>query len=118
LHQIGRIYEEKGDYDAALTQYQKAREVFEKIGDIFSAAMCKAQTGLLYFKQNQLEPALKLFIQAFLVFAKIGSPSAHQAKKDIERVRQKLPQDRFHAILTKYNLAPDQFDPPQETNQN
>jgi tetratricopeptide (TPR) repeat protein len=107
LHQIGNIYYLKGDYDAALTHYQKAKEVFEKIGDIFSASMCMAQMGKLYFNQNKFETALELFIQAFLVFAKIGSPYANQARKDIARVREKLPEDQFNAILKKFNLTPE-----------
>jgi hypothetical protein len=82
-------------------------EIDEKIGDIAGAALSMAQIGTLYFNQNKFETALELFIQAFLVFAKIGSPYANQARKDIARVREKLPQEQFNAILKKFNLSPD-----------
>ena len=107
LHQIGIIYQYKGDYDAALTQYQKSMEIDEKIGDIAGVARTMAQIGTLYFNQNKFETALELFIQAFLVFAKIGSPYANQARKDIARVREKLPQEQFNAILNEFNLNPE-----------
>jgi tetratricopeptide (TPR) repeat protein len=107
LHQIGMIYQYKGDYDAALKQYEKAKEISEKIGDIAGTALSMAQIGTLYFKQNNFETALAYFIQAFLVFAKIGSPYANQARKDIARVREKLPEDQFNAILKKFNLTPE-----------
>ena len=97
----------KGDYDAALTQYQKSMEIDEKIGDIAGAALSMAQLGTLYFNQNKFETALEYFIQAFLVFAKIGSPYANQARKGISRVREKLPQEQFNAILKEFNLTPE-----------
>jgi len=107
LHNIGAIYQHKGDYDAALQNYQQALEIFKKIGDIVNSAMCIAQMGTLYFNQNKFETALELFIQAFLVFAKIGSPYANKVRKLISRVREKLPQEQFNAILKEFNLSPE-----------
>jgi tetratricopeptide (TPR) repeat protein len=98
LHQIGMIYQYKGDYEAALTHYQKSMDIKDKIGNIAGAALSNAQIGTLYFEQNLFEEALKFFIQAYLVFAKIGSPYANQAKKDINRVRENLPEDQFNAM--------------------
>jgi tetratricopeptide (TPR) repeat protein len=110
LHQIGNVHYLKGDYKAALTHYQKSIEIKEKIGDIAGAAISMAQMGTLYFKQSKCETALKLFIQAFLVFAKIGSPYANQAKKYIVEVREKLHEEQFNAILKEFNLPLDAFD--------
>lgn len=110
LHQIGMIYQDKGDYEAALNNYQKSMEIKEKIGNIAGAALSNAQMGTLYFKQNKFETALKFFVQAFLVFAKIGSPYANQSKKDITRVREKLPEDQFNAILKEFKLPTDFLD--------
>jgi hypothetical protein len=85
-------------------------EIKEKIGDIAGVALSNVQMGTLYFKQSKFETALKFFIKAFLVFAKIGSPYANQAKKDITRVREKLTEEQFNAILKEFNLLLDAFD--------
>ena len=69
--------------------------------------MSHAQMGTLSFQQNKFDTALKYFIQAFLVFAKIGSPYANQAKQYINRVRENLPEDQFNAILKEFNLTTD-----------
>ncbi len=107
LDQIGIIYQDKGEYDAALQNYKQALEIFKKIGNIDGSAISMAQIGTLYFNQNKFETALELLIQAFLVFAKIGSPNANQIRKDIARVREKLPQEQFNAILKEFNLTPE-----------
>ena len=41
------------------------------------------QMGNLFIQKKEYENALKLFIQAFLVFTKLGSPYANPARKDI-----------------------------------
>jgi tetratricopeptide (TPR) repeat protein len=104
LHNIGTIYQYKGDYDAALTQYEKAKDIFEKIGDIAGMAISMGQMGNLYFDQNQFETALKLFLQAFAIFAKIGSPNANIVKGNITRCREKMPEERFKAILKEFGV--------------
>ena len=57
------------------------------------------QMGALYFEQNQFETALKLFLQSFAIFAKIGSPEADKAKKLISLCREKMPEEQFKVIL-------------------
>ncbi len=109
LHQVGIIYQYKGDYEKALKQYQKSLEICEKIGDSRGIAITLGQMGHLHFKKNEFAIALEFFIQAYLVFAKIGSPYANQARKDIARTREKLPEDQFKAILKKFKLEPGEF---------
>ncbi|NIO88020.1 MAG: tetratricopeptide repeat protein [Candidatus Aminicenantes bacterium] len=110
LHQIGRIYQERGDYEAALMNYQQSLEIRKKIGDIKGLAESMGQMGILNLEQNQFEAALKFFIQAFQVFVKIGSPYANLAKDYISKIKEKLPEDTFNAILEEFNLKPDVFD--------
>lgn len=66
--------------------------------------------GILSFKQSQFESSLKFFIQAYLVFAKIGAPYANQAKKYIAKVRENLLEEQFNAILKEFNLNTEVFD--------
>jgi tetratricopeptide (TPR) repeat protein len=104
LHQIGMIYQYKGEYDEALKQYQKSMEIKEKIGDIPGLAISKGQMGNLYLQKKEFANALEFFIRALLIFTKIGSPYANQARKDIEKTWENLPQKQFHDILKKFKL--------------
>ncbi|MCP4216285.1 MAG: tetratricopeptide repeat protein [bacterium] len=110
LHNIGIIHQCKGDYDEALKQYQGALEINEKIGNIVGAALTMAALGTLHVAQSDFETALKLFLQAHAVFAKVGSPRANQAAQDIARVREKLTEERFSAILKEFGITL----PPEE----
>jgi tetratricopeptide (TPR) repeat protein len=109
LHVIGLIYQEKGDYDEALKQYQKSMEIREKIGNIPGLALSMGQIGSLHFQKKEFAIALEFSIQAFLIFTKIGSPSANQARKEIAETRENLPEEQFHAILKKFELKPENF---------
>jgi tetratricopeptide (TPR) repeat protein len=109
LFQVGIIYQKKGDYNAALTHYQKSMAIREKNEDIVGKARIMTQMGTLFLEQKQFERALELFIQAFLVFAKVGLPDAKKAAGYIARVGQKLPEERFVEILEKFPLTPDLF---------
>ncbi len=102
MHQIGRIYEEKGEYDMALTQYQQSLEIVEKIGDIAGMASSMGQIGALYLVQNQCETALKLLVQSFAIFTKIGSPNANIVKRNIARCREKMTEEQFKDILKEF----------------
>ncbi|HLP48428.1 MAG TPA: tetratricopeptide repeat protein [Candidatus Kapabacteria bacterium] len=99
FHLIGMLLQGFGDYDAALNQYQKSLEIAEKMGYIKGVAISLGQMGHLYFVQNQFETAMKLFCRAFLIFSKIGSPYAKQAKELIAQCREKMTEEQFMAIL-------------------
>lgn len=109
LHSVGMIYQEKGDYDKALKHYQKSIEIQEKIGDINGLALSMGQMGSLYLQKEEFVMALELFIQAFLIFTKIDSPNAKTARNGIDRCRENLPEEQFHAILKKFELKPEDF---------
>lgn len=59
-------------------------------------------------------PALKLFLQSFAIFSKIGSPNANKAKKGISLCRQKMPEERFQAILKEFEIDTKVFDPEDD----
>ncbi len=55
-HQMGILFQEFGDYDAALTRYQKSLEIKEKIGDIAGMAISMGQMGNLFLNKTNLKP--------------------------------------------------------------
>jgi len=100
-HQIGTIYQQKSEYAAALEQYRKALETFEKIGDKSGMAISFGQLGQLYSQQGQWETSLINFLRAYLIFARQKSPYVGQVTKEIDRVRKKIPEERFKDILER-----------------
>ncbi len=105
LHQIGIIYEEKGRYDDALKQYEKASKIARKIGDIHSVASNIAQKGRAFIKKQEYGKALKLYLQSYSIFSKLQSPNVEIVKKNIERIREKMSEDKFNKILKEFDLT-------------
>lgn len=103
-HQIGRILESKEDRENALTHYEKALEIRENSGDLLGAAITYGQLGMLFFFKEEFETALRYSAQAYAIFTRFGSPNADLARNNMLRLRQKLSQETFDAILTQYNI--------------
>jgi len=110
-HQIGRILESKGDRDKALTHYEKALELREKHGDMLGAAITYGQLGMLHFGKEEYEPALRYSVQAFAIFSKYGSPNIELARRNMLRIREKMPKEKFNEILKEFNIN---TEPPQK----
>lgn len=113
-HQIGRIQESKGDREKALTHYEKALELREKAGDMLGAAITYGQLGMLYYQKEEYESALRYSTQAFTIFSRYGSPNAELARKNMLRIRDHLPKEKFTGILKEFNIKTEP-DSPQET---
>jgi hypothetical protein len=47
-------------------------------------------------------------------FSRIGSPYAKQAKELIARCREKIPEERFQALLQEFEIDPKVFDPEDD----
>jgi len=82
-HQMGMLLGGFGDYDAALTQYEKAKETFEKVGDIQGVSTSLHNIGMIYQDKGDYEAALIQYEKAKETFEKIGdikglSTSLHQ----------------------------------------
>lgn len=64
---IGSTLERKGDFEAALKEYQKAREIDKSLGDAASVAEEERVIGVLLTKQNKASEALP-WIQRALAY--------------------------------------------------
>jgi tetratricopeptide (TPR) repeat protein len=106
LHNIGIIYQAKGDYNQALKKCEKALEIRIKIGDIPGKASSFSQLGMLYFETKNYNKALIFFIKAFLVFSELGSPNANLAISDILKVKEMIPLEQFNEALNEFKLTP------------
>jgi tetratricopeptide (TPR) repeat protein len=109
LHQLGRIYQDQGNLDKALEHYKKSLEIREKSADMPGMALGYGQLGILYFEKKEYEEALRSSVKAFVIFSKMNAPGLQLARKNILKVRDKLPGDKFEEILKEFNI---QFEQP------
>jgi tetratricopeptide (TPR) repeat protein len=116
-HQIGRIYEAKDNREKALTHYEKAVEIREKTGDMLGAAITYGQLGMLYYAKEEYEAALNFSTKAFAIFSRHGSPNAQLARKNMLRLRDKIPANKFDAVLREYGINPGPEQPSPEKTQ-
>ena len=106
-HQIGRMQEMMGNRDKAITYYEKAIQIREQNGDTLGAAITYGQMGLLYFDKEELETALRYSSKAFSIFSQFGSPNMEVAKRNMLRIRSRIPIETFNNILREYNINPE-----------
>jgi len=90
LHNLGAIAHDQGDYNEARRLYGQSLEIKRKLGDQLGIATTLAQMALLEEKLDNLEEALKLISQAEEIFKRLGVPEAERARRDRERISQRM----------------------------
>lgn len=111
LHQVGRIYQEQGKSDEALDHYKRSLEIREKNTDMPGMALGYGQLGLLYLERGEYEESMRSSTKSFLLFSRMNAPGAELARKNMLKVRDKLPREKFEEILHEFNI---QTEPPVE----
>ena len=105
--QIGTIYQERGKYEDALIEYQKALELAQKAKSISRTANNWARIGTLYLAKHQYPISLESFFKAFELLSKLGSPNAEIVRRYIQMVREKISKEQFNKILKEFNFTLD-----------
>jgi tetratricopeptide (TPR) repeat protein len=82
-HQIGTLYLNFGDYDKALSHYEKSLQIDEKRNNIQGVSKRLHQIGIIFEEKGDYDEALKQYQKAKETFEKIGdikdvSSSLHQ----------------------------------------
>jgi tetratricopeptide (TPR) repeat protein len=76
-HQLGMLAQDPGDYDEAARQYQRALDIFERLGDQANMALSYHQLAAL--AQDRGEPvagAIALHLRALTIRLRLGMPRA------------------------------------------
>ncbi|MCX6581854.1 MAG: tetratricopeptide repeat protein [Candidatus Aminicenantes bacterium] len=71
-NQIGNLLQGFGDYEAALTQYRRALDILEKIGNIPCVSKSLHNIGAIYHLKGETDVALTHYEKAKENFEKIG----------------------------------------------
>jgi len=106
LHQIGRVFQDQGKLDQALDYFKQALEIREKNGDMPGMGIGHGQLGLLYLERGEYEESLRSSIKAFMIFDRLAAPQVQLAQKNIQKVREKLLEERFFEILKEFDITP------------
>jgi tetratricopeptide (TPR) repeat protein len=89
LNNIGNIFDNKGEWDAALAHYQRARDVLERLGDTAGVATTLNNIGHVYEKQGRLPDAVSLMEQCVELERRLGHPDAEKDSAYLEQLRAK-----------------------------
>jgi tetratricopeptide (TPR) repeat protein len=90
LNNIAAIYEAKGDYSAALKQYEQALAIVQEIGDKDGEASCRWNIGEGYIKQGDLDKAEPYLSRAVELGTQLERPDLKEWREKLEEIRAKL----------------------------
>jgi len=88
LHNMGDIAQYSGDYDKARELYQQSLEIDKKLGDKSGVAINIVQLSLLEEEEGHMERALEIAKDAEALLQELKSPTAAQARKELERLKR------------------------------
>ena len=101
-HQIGRIAQERGDYDQALEWYQKSLRIEEELGNRAGMASTFSQLGVLATGRGNPEEGVSHNLRSLAIRLQIGSPQVRINLHWLNRQRELLGEERFGEILREH----------------
>ncbi|MCB0846175.1 MAG: tetratricopeptide repeat protein, partial [Bacteroidetes bacterium] len=102
LNNLATTAHAKGDYDRALEYLEQSLRIAQQIGDIDGVATCQTNKAVILYKQKkQTEAAIPLFLEAYQIFHKIGSPNEKVPLSYLNRIIEEIGEERFQAIIQK-----------------
>ncbi|HAW50299.1 TPA: hypothetical protein DCX16_05065 [bacterium] len=70
LHQLGRIAQQRRQFDIAEKWYRMSLEIKEKLEDEYGKAITLHQLGMIAEERRQFDEAERLYLQAKAIFEK------------------------------------------------
>jgi len=101
LGQIGNIYQDKGDYAAALEKYEQSLKIAEELGDRAGVASSLHQVGSIYHQQKKYPEAFENYLIAFSILTELGSPDAQIAENSLGILRKDWGEKEFEEALER-----------------
>jgi tetratricopeptide (TPR) repeat protein len=88
---LATLAQDQGEIEEARRLYNESLEISKKLGDQSGIALTLGQLGrLAEHDEGHLVEAVALYREALIIFEKLKSPYAELARKDLERVENKL----------------------------
>lgn len=99
LHAIGNILLDQGNYEEAIKKYNQSLKTFEDLGDKSGIAVTLGQLGRTHEEKEEYIFALQAYVNARMIFEKLHSPYAQQIQKYMERLKEKMGEEKFNAVM-------------------
>lgn len=96
-YSLGQILQNRGEYEAALKQYQRSLVIDEEIGNPEGAAQHRGQIGVLFCAMGRYQEAFRLLLLALAAFAEMGLPQAAITAGNLKLLRSKWGEENFDA---------------------
>jgi len=101
-HNLGVLAQDRGDYDQAERQYQRALDIKERLGDPASMAASISQLGILEAERGAPPAAvITRHVRALAIRLRLGIPQAMIDLRRLAACRDDLGQEQFTALLTQ-----------------
>jgi tetratricopeptide (TPR) repeat protein len=91
IYAMGEVARKTGAHAEAKRHYQWAVETYEAIGGRLGQANVLDSLGELAEAQGAWQEAVEWFARALAVYEAIGAPYARVTRRNLERVRARLP---------------------------
>ena len=76
---LGLIHLQRGELEKAEELFRYNLKVSQELGDVHSIGMALNALGQVFLARNDNTQAKPLLVQAYLIFAQLGSPNAQAA---------------------------------------
>jgi tetratricopeptide (TPR) repeat protein len=101
-HNLGILAQDRGDYDEAARQYQRALDIKERLGDQAGMASSYSQLGNLEEDRGgSITAAVTWHVRALAIRLRLGIPQAVLDLRRIAAHRRKLGAGPFSRLLTQ-----------------
>jgi tetratricopeptide (TPR) repeat protein len=102
IHHLGILAQHRGDYDEAARQYQRALDLFERLGDQAGLAISYSQLGILEADRGGgAGLAIGWHVKALAIRLRLGVPQARIDLRRLAALRGELGPGRFAGLLAQ-----------------
>jgi tetratricopeptide (TPR) repeat protein len=96
-HNLGILLQNRGDYQAAIHQYEKSLKIKEELGNRAGVASSLHQIGRIHHEREEYQEALEMYIKSLTIFAELQSPDASTTIENLIELRTQWGAEHFDA---------------------
>jgi tetratricopeptide (TPR) repeat protein len=101
-HQLGRVAQDRGDYDDALEWYRKSLPIFEALGNRTGMASSLSQMGVLLTETGHPTEAIRLNLKSLALRRDLRLPEVRINLHWLDGQREALGQEAFQAARREH----------------
>ncbi len=95
IHNLGILFQQRGDYPAAQGLYEKSLKIREELYDRAGVAGSLYQIGMIHHERKAYQEALEMYIKSLNIFAELQSPDANKVINFLIQLRTQWGAEHF-----------------------